>query len=90
MFLLCGCTAAIIVPRIVVIFSGNNKTKASDEKKPRTRGLSHVRFRFRLQGVHERDEIGLLLLVQFQLQHHIEELDGVIEGDQAPVVQVGR
>ena len=43
-----------------------------------------------LQLPQERDEVGLLLLGQLQLQDEVEELDGVLQGQAAAVVQVRR
>jgi hypothetical protein len=44
----------------------------------------------RSEGAKERDQIALLLAGQFRAEHQIEELDRIIERQQAPVVQVGR
>src|SRR5690606_23926291 len=43
-----------------------------------------------LQNTQEGDEIRLLLLAQFQLQHQVEELNRVFQRQQAPVVEVRR
>jgi hypothetical protein len=42
------------------------------------------------EGAKERDQIALLLAGQFRAEHQIEELDRIIESQQAPIVQVGR
>ena len=42
-----------------------------------------------LQGLQEGDEVLLLLLVQPRPEDDIEELDGVVEREQAPIMQVG-
>src|SRR5690606_18946616 len=39
-----------------------------------------------LQHPHERDEILLLLGVEFQAEHEVEELDGILEREAASVV----
>src|ERR1700675_2646281 len=44
----------------------------------------------RSEGAKERDQIALLLGGQFRAEHQIEELDRIIERQQATVVQVGR
>src|SRR6266403_3211833 len=44
----------------------------------------------RSEGAKERDQIALLLAGQFRAEHQIEELDRIIESQQAPIVQVGR
>src|ERR1700692_1797705 len=44
----------------------------------------------RSEGAKERDQIALLLGGQFGAEHQIEELDRIIERQQAPVVHVGR
>src|SRR6202171_2807250 len=44
----------------------------------------------RSEGAKERDQIALLLGGQFGAEHQIEELNRIIERQQAPVVQVGR
>ncbi len=44
----------------------------------------------RSEGAKERDQIALLLAGQFRAEHQIEELNRIIEGQQAPVVHVGR
>src|SRR5258706_15910438 len=44
----------------------------------------------RSEGAKERDQIALLLAGQFRAEHQIEELNRIIERQQAPVVQVGR
>src|SRR6202140_798379 len=44
----------------------------------------------RSEGAKERDQIALLLAGQFRAKHQIEELDRIIERQQAPVVHVGR
>ena len=41
------------------------------------------------EGAKERDQVALLLAGQFCAEHQIEELDRIIECQQAPVVQVG-
>src|SRR5262245_48263193 len=43
-----------------------------------------------LQSPQERQQIGLLLRRERLAGHEAEELDRVLEGEQAPVVQVGR
>src|SRR6202158_5182660 len=42
------------------------------------------------KGAKEREQIALLLAGQFRAEHQIEELDRIVERQQAPVVQVGR
>src|SRR6266851_5679975 len=44
----------------------------------------------RSEGAKERDQIALLLAGQFRAEHQIEELNRIIERQQAPVVHVGR
>src|SRR6202790_1269912 len=44
----------------------------------------------RSEGAKERDQIALLVLGQFSAEHQIEELDRIIERQQAPVVHVRR
>src|ERR1700724_1644418 len=44
----------------------------------------------RSEGAKERDQIALLLGGQFGAEHQIEELDRIIERQQAPVMQKGR
>src|SRR5258706_3923324 len=44
----------------------------------------------RSEGAKERDQIALLLGGQFRAEHQIEELNRIIERQQAPVVHVGR
>src|ERR1700676_3378439 len=44
----------------------------------------------RSEGAKERDQVALLLAGQFGAEHQIEELNRIIERQQAPVVQVGR
>src|SRR6202045_2277116 len=44
----------------------------------------------RSEGAKERNQIALLLTGQFRAEHQIEELNRIIERQQAPVVQVGR
>src|SRR5258707_10562190 len=46
--------------------------------------------RYLSEGAKERDQIALLLTGQFRAEHQIEELNRIIERQQAPVVQVGR
>src|SRR6266852_9601250 len=42
-----------------------------------------------LERPHERHQVLLLLVGELGLQHDIEELDGVFEREQPPIVQVG-
>ena len=44
----------------------------------------------RSEGAKERDQIALLLAGQFRSEHQIEELNRIIECQQAPIVQIGR
>src|SRR5690606_13204587 len=43
-----------------------------------------------LQRLQEGDQVPLLLRLQLELEHDVEELHRVLEGEQAPVVEVGR
>src|SRR5450759_226370 len=43
----------------------------------------------RSEGTKERDQIALLLAGQFRSEHQIEELNRIIERQQAPIVHVG-
>ena len=43
-----------------------------------------------LKLAHVRDEVGLLLLAQLRAQHEVEELDGVLQRQQATIVKVRR
>jgi hypothetical protein len=42
------------------------------------------------QATQESDEIGLLLFGQFQLQHEVEELNRIFQGETTTVVKVRR
>src|SRR5205807_3761250 len=43
-----------------------------------------------LESAKERNEIALLLAVQLRAEHQIEKLNGIVEGQQAAVVHIGR
>lgn len=43
-----------------------------------------------LEAQQEGDQVILLLVRELQLEHEVEELDGIVERGQASVVQVGR
>ena len=55
----------------------------------RNRSRSFLR-NLTLEGPHERHQVLLFLGGQLEPQHQVEELDRVLEGQQAAVVQVGR
>src|SRR6266849_9119552 len=58
------------------------RTKKERARRPRSKGLS--------QRKHVSDEIVLFPLVQLEAEDQVEELDGVGERQQTPVVQIGR
>jgi hypothetical protein len=44
----------------------------------------------RSEGAQELDQVVLLLVGQFRAEHQVEELDRIVECQEAPIVQVGR
>src|ERR1700674_7437 len=59
--------------------AGGDRGRSRDVEAPR-----------RSEGAKERDQVALLLAGQFGAEHQIEELNRIIERQQASVVQVGR
>src|SRR4051812_426200 len=57
------------------VSSGPSDTPLNDR-----RCLTLVAAYAGLQLAHERDEVRLLLLVELQTQHEVEELNGILEG----------
>jgi hypothetical protein len=51
---------------------------------------SGIEQAMQLQTSHQCDQVSLFLCCQFQFKNQVEELDGVFEGQQTPIVEVPR